>query len=352
VNQKLIDVLTAVGKPVETYRAPDGSGLLVLPYGGRLLGLYAPHSEENFYWTHPVLESEPTARAFYGGQEWHNSGGDRTWLAPEADIFFPEFPRLSKYFQPRQLDPGNYVVTHVDGRICLTNRLSLTLSRSGQNVDLEMTKSYGPAANPLRCERGLEDVADVEYAGYSQVSTLAMLGGAGTPSAAVGLWNLVQMPHEGELLIPTYHRSEPRLIMGKIGPQDLTVENHLIRYRMRAAGEHKLSIRATATSGRVGYLYSTGSRWALIVRNFFVNPSGEYVDSPWDDVSYTGFCVQACNVKSGLGSFSELEYHIPAIGVDADAASRKCTDTATVWAYRGAEKNILAIARILLGPEV
>ena len=46
------------------------------------------------------------AAAFFAGDQWHNSGGDRTWLAPEVDFFFPNFPRTDVYWQPRQLDPG------------------------------------------------------------------------------------------------------------------------------------------------------------------------------------------------------------------------------------------------------
>ena len=84
---------------------------------------------------------------------------------------------------------------------------------------------------------------------------------------------------------------------------------------MRAAGEHKIAIRALATTGRIGYRYpAADGRWALIVRNVFVNPSGDYVDVPWSDAQDLGYAVQACNVHSALGSFSELEYHVPAIG--------------------------------------
>jgi hypothetical protein len=350
MTEPLADVLEKVGKPVETYEAPDGSRLLILPYGGRMLGLYSPQSKENFYWTHDALANEDTARAFYAGDQWHNSGGDRTWLAPEVDIFLPDFPNLKTYFQPRQLDPGRYTANTIDGRLQLLNQLSLTLSRSKQNVDLMLTKSFGPAPNPLRHERDLPAIGELEYAGYTQFTTLAILGDNADQCGPVGLWNLVQMPHEGELLIPTYYRSEPRIITGPISADDLIVGDRLIRYRMRAVGEPKLSVRAVATTGRVGYLYRTGNRSALIVRNFFVNPSGEYVDPPLNDPSYLGFCVQACNVKSGLGSFSELEYHIPAVG--RGTGRTHCEDASVVWAFRGDDKSILATAKMLLGSDV
>ncbi|MSO23409.1 MAG: hypothetical protein EXQ58_09185 [Acidobacteria bacterium] len=60
------------------------------------------------------------------------------------------------------------------------------------------------------------------------------------------------------------------------------MDDRLIRYRMSASGEQKIGIRAVATVVRVGYLYETDGRSALIVRNFSVNPSGEYIDVVWN----------------------------------------------------------------------
>ncbi len=85
---------------------------------------------------------------------------------------------------------------------------------------------------------------------------------------------------------------------------------------------------------------------SLIIRNFAVNPSGEYVDVPWRDTGYLGFSTQACNIKSALGQFSELEYHIPAIGYHTGAI--RCDDTAQVWAFRGSIQQVQGITRILL----
>ena len=78
----------------------------------------------------------------------------------------------------------------------------------------------------------------------------------------------------------------------------MIIDDHLVRYRMRAQGEHKLGVRAVAVTGRVGYLHEAGDGlWSLIVRNFFVNPSGEYVDVPWGDTDDMGYSTQACNVN-------------------------------------------------------
>ncbi|MBN1345926.1 MAG: hypothetical protein JXQ73_24765 [Phycisphaerae bacterium] len=347
----LADTLNSVGKETERCRFPDGSTVLVLPYGGRILGLFAPGAAANFYWTHPALESERTAAAFYASDDWHNSGGDRTWLAPEVDIFFPNFPNRDTYFQPRQLDPGDYALTTTDRGLELTNRLTVMLSRSRRQVELQITKLVSPAPNPLRRERGLGGLSQIEYAGYTLRTSLELLGRGLEPVHPVGLWNLVQMPHGGDLLIPTYVRTEPKVYFGEIADLDLIVSDRLVRYRMRASGEHKIGVRAVATAGRVGYLHQMPDRqWALIIRNFLVDPSGEYVDVPWDEPEDMGYSTQACNVNSALGSFSELEYHVPAIG--GSTGKTRTEDVAQVWAFRGARETIQAIAACLLTAEL
>jgi hypothetical protein len=349
---RLIHTLDAAGKPTELFTSPDGSAVLILPYGARVLGVFPPGSEQNFFWTHPALETVETAKAFYASEVWHNSGGDRTWLAPELDFFLPKYPDISfgSYWQPRQLDPGNYQVRREGGQTALVNRLSMTSSRTKASADLEITKSVGPAPNPLRHEPVWKDMEDVEYAGFTLHTTLQLLGNSGDSSLQVGLWDLMQMPHGGELLVSTYRRANAKLYFGSVGPEDLIVSDHLIRYRMRAVGEHKLGFRAIDMTGRVGYLYPAGGQTALVVRNFGVNPSGEYVDVPWTEEANLGFAGQTCNVNSALGAFSELEYHVPAIGKGTGGI--RSDDLSQVWAFRGAPARIQAIAKTLLSSEV
>ena len=346
--KNLVSVLRRVGKPPRVFTAVDGARMVVLPYGGRVLGLFTPRSGENIYWTHPALRSVKTARAFYASTAWHNSGGDRTWIAPEVDVFLPGFPALERHEQQRALDPGHYRVTESRGGFRLENRFRLRLSRLRTDVGLKITKSFGWAPNPLRHERGL-DLSGVEYAGYSQRTSLEITGTRPPTKAQVGLWSLLQLPHGGDLLLPTFSRHEPLHIFSTVGAipsADLIVREHLVRYRMRQKGEHKISLRAAHMTGRAGYLHRTGSRWSLVIRNFVLNPSGEYVDVPWKGPVWLGFAVQACNVNSGLGAFSELEYHVPAIGYNTGCV--RCDDTTQVWAFRGPKAPILTIAHVLL----
>jgi hypothetical protein len=210
---------------------------------------------------------------------------------------------------------------------------------------LEITKSVSSAPNPLRYEPVWADLSEVEYAGYTLRSSLKLIGEQSV--GPVGLWNLIQMPHGGDLLVATHFASQPRIYFGDVSAQDLLVDNHMIRYTMRAAGEHKMGIRALAATGRIGYRYPVAEgRWVLIVRNVFVNPSGEYVDVPWGDLQDLGYVVQACNVDSALGSFSELEYHVPAIG--SGTGRVQCEDFSQTWAFRGRRAAIDRIVGHLL----
>lgn len=287
---------------------PDGSRLQLLPAHGRVLGLFAGKDTENFLWTNPTV-----------GKPWPNPGGDRTWVAPESDFFIPDLkrPMDTAGVQPA-LDPGHWILRQ--GK--LINRTTLKNYRQNRRVRIEITKSYAPAPNPLRYERDFK--AKVAYAGYTQETTLR---------GAAGIWQLLQLPFGGDMLVRTCRRTKPVVLFGKA---DLTVSDKLVRYRMKAEGCHKISVRATDLTGRVGYLNGNN----LVIRNFFVNPSGEYIDTPWLDEADRGYAFQACNVNiPRLGQFNELEYHVPT----------GHTDVSQVWAFRGTRTAIRAVAERLLG---
>jgi hypothetical protein len=351
--KELVTTLHAVGKPTEVHKTADGTQLLILPYGGRILGVFAPGNEENFLWTNSALNSADSARAYYASDDWQNSGGDRTWLAPELDFFFPKFPDIdiAGYWQPRGLDPGNYQLSKTGRGLQLTNRLSIQGFRSRKKAELEITKSVGAAPNPLR-NGGANLEGSVQYAGHTLLTSLKILNSNPDEAPLTGLWSLTQMPHQGELLIPTYSKSEPRIYFGLVdAPADeLVASDRLVRFKMRAAGEHKIGVRALATTGRIGYLYATGSQHALIVRNFSVNPSGEYADVPWMEPEDKGYSTQACSVNSRWGMFSEMEYHVPAIG--GGTGLSHIEDRSQLWAFRGQQADIKKIAQALLSPDV
>jgi hypothetical protein len=350
--QKLITTLNAVGKAAEIHRTEDGTRLLILPYGGRILGVFAPNSDENFLWTNPALNTAESAGSYYASEDWQNSGGDRTWLAPEVDFFFPKFPNLdiAGYWQPRSLDPGDYALEKTDQGVKLINHLSVEGFRSKKRAELEITKSVASAFNPLRYDETFN--SSVEFAGHTLITSLTILNPNPGDAPLVGLWSLTQMPHQGELFIPTYSKNKPRIYFGleNTPADEMTVTDRMVRFKMRAPGEHKIGIRAVNTTGRIGYIYSTGNKHALIVRNYSVNPSGEYADVPWTEPDDRGYSTQACSVNSRWGMFSEMEYHVPAIG--GVTGRTHVEDSSQLWAFRGPREDIFKIARSLLSSEI
>jgi hypothetical protein len=350
MTDRLFEILTQAGQRPIVHGNPDGSELLVLPHGGRVLGLFPPQSDKNFFWTHPALESVESASQFYAGPQWHNSGGARTWLAPEVDFFFPDFPKLDRYWQPRQLDPGRWELSVEQGYPRLVNRLTCTLARSKAEVDLEIAKSLAPAPDPLRRRADRPAGCPSDYAGYLQTTRLRLVAVRGPERVGVGLWNLIQLPPGGELMVPVYRRAEPRIIFGPVPAEELYRGDRLFRWRMSPRGERKIALRAANLCGRVGYCRPRDDgRWELVVCSMQVNPSGQYVDAPWDDLGDEGYAVQACSIDGDLGRFNEMEYHVPA--VESGRVAAECEDISQVWAYRGTAEQIESVVHSLLTPD-
>jgi hypothetical protein len=351
MSKQLIQAVEAAGKKLELLTMPDGSRLLLLPYGARGLGLYAPGSEENFFWTNPEINEASKASSLFSSARWHNTGGDRTWLSPELDTFFTD-EKLDKYWQQPELDMSEYAVERTGGGCRLSREMTLHLARKNLNVKLRLSKWFGPAANPLRIERDMAAASGaVQYAGYTQRITLQSLDAVFQPSAPVGIWNLIQLPEGGEMIAPIYSPTVPQPCFGNIPADHVKIDGRSVRLNTDLRGSHKIALKATATCGRAGYVYGQGEIRTLVVRNFFVNPSGHYVDVQRTDMEDFGYSVQLCRVdEPGIGSFCELEYHAPALGALPDPAASE--DVSQVWAYRGPREAISAVAVKLLGVEL
>jgi hypothetical protein len=344
---KLTGALSGIGKKTEWYESPDGSKVLLLSPGGRILGLFAPGSDENFIWANPELEDAKTAAAVYAGDGWHNSGGDRTWLAPELDIFFPDYPDVSRHWEPPQIDSDDFEIVQKGGGLALVKRLTLALARPKQEVVLRLTKTVYSAANPLRGEQGVA-LHGVQYAGYTLHTAFEILHSTGDGGFPLGIWNLIQLPHGGDMLVATHFKTQPRVFFGSIPPENLIVTDHLVKFGCNFEGENKIAVRAAALTGRAGYLWQSGHAWSLVIRNFSVNPSGDYVDCPARDEEDLGYGFEAVSVDSALGKFCELEYHAPAISYPKN---RQSHDFSQIWGFRGPLEAVRGVAHALLTPE-
>jgi hypothetical protein len=301
---------------------------------------------ENFFWVNPVLTDATQASAFFSSSGWKNSGGDRTWVDPEVELHLKDIDDpWNTYDVPSSIDPGNYAVRQDDTQVTMTNRAWVVLHRLQKACEVELEKTIRLTANPLRHERGVEHLlSQLDYVGYDQITTLRFISPP-EPGILLGIWNLIQFPAGGHLIIPTLREHHPRHYFGEAGVSHLCVTPRFIRVLLDARKRYKLGIRSVAITGRAGYLRSTErGRKTLVVRNFFVDPSGEYVDVPWDDRRDFGYAFQCYNDDGNLGDFGELEYHTPAIGEGMTAYQ----DRSQVWAFCGKGERVDEVCQYLL----
>jgi hypothetical protein len=346
------DVATAAGEKAEPLDFPDGSRVLVLRTGGRLLAL--SHGDQpTVLWNNPVFASAERVRTYFSDtKHWRNIGGDRTWLAPEWNLFIADPAHIGEtYTPPPEIDRGHFSIDVAGGQLSAKTEFSIKHFRPDLHVDGTIRKTWTPAVNPLSGEG-----AGITYAGYTQRTTLELRSVKGDNRRSdgspvmLGLWNLLQLPHGGHLMIPTYSRAAPRVVFGDVTPSDLFVTDRTVDYFMHAAGSEKITLLATTLTGRAGYLYRNGpERYTLIIRNFFVDPSAAYADPLWAEPDGLRYCVQACSSSEGDERFSELEYHAPAVIATTGAAS---ADVSTVWSFSGTSAQIRLVASRLLGIEL
>ena len=90
-----------------------------------------------------------SARELFAAEGWQNTGGDRTWLSPEIDIFFPDYPLCQRHAEPTTLDAAPYAVKSQDGGTTLARTMTLHFARADRPVKLRLSKWIGPAPNPV-----------------------------------------------------------------------------------------------------------------------------------------------------------------------------------------------------------
>ena len=352
-KQTLLQTLQADRQTVHELRNADGGSLLIMQHGGRILGLYTRDDAENLLWVNPRLyqpEGQPeSAHAALNDAWWPNTGGNRIWISPEVDV---NIGADGQYGVPRALDPGQYALSVVDQTARLDLSAKVALHRSGAACEVQIERHIAFVPNPLRHERDLADVLGrVRYVGYQQATTLT-LAQSTDDAAQVGMWDIVQLPTPGHMLVPTFGPTgdaETAPWQALIGDPAAKVAAHAhgVKVHMGPTTSFKLGVRAVHTVGRAGYIrpLSHGEHM-LVVRNFDVNLSGDYIDVPPNDAEDFGYAFQCYNDDGKLGQFGELEYHAPAVSLRYP----QHTDTAQLWAFEGNAADIQAIASILLGP--
>lgn len=327
--KKLIQSLHAAG--CETIVLQDR--VLLLPFGGRILGLY-PEGTRNAFWVNPALKSPESAKAFLSASGWLNLGGDRTWISPEFETNIPDPSRSAEsYDVPKPVDPANYsVVAQDNDSVKLFTPINVFFHRSRCTVSLDLSKQI-QCVQPPFSEQASSAV------GYELKTHLSL---SSPPPEIVhpAVWNLIQVPPGGRISLPA---QSPMRTKAFIGNPKFQIRNGWIECDVTTPKSFKFGVFKDDSQGIMFYFREENGWASLVVRKFDIRHNAIYSDVPSDDPTALGYIQQVYVDDGGLGGFGELEYHSPAIDDKGEV-----TDCSQTWAYSGSAKNLQDIARSLV----
>lgn len=324
----------------------SGGSIVAANASARVLRL-TTESGYDFLWMNKGIESLKEDD-LYTDEGWLNLGGDRIWIAPECEIHVSDTSRWSETHRvPTEMDPGDYAIARTESGVEMRSEFALYNHRLKCEFGLSVSRIVEPSANPLKDLRSDSDLLDAEYVGYHQKSEISLKS---SPLAGlkVGIWHLAQVPAVGEIIVPVTVTKSPKVYFGPEGSDGLKVGTSLVRLSVDASRYFKIGVKAGYSYGRSAFArQDSNGAWTLLVRNFGVDPSAEYVDYPADDQEDRGYAIQCFMDDGSLGSFGEVEHHAPGIGSGLGKASQ--IDECDTWGFRGEKKTIERIGETLLG---
>lgn len=345
-NTDLSTLLTKYGLTTAEVPGTDGGAILAVNAGARVLRLTGK-SGHDFLWMHGALKEGDLPQQL-GLKGWLNLGGDRTWIAPEADLFIRDLSDpWNTYEMPVSFDPGKYEISRDGSTVRMTSTFDVTNYRLASQATLSLEKVITVVSNPFHGGDDAADILSAEYIGYDQTTTLTLLSGI-KPGVRFGAWHIAQLTPPGEMLVALTDMPKLHTYFGDRNSRQTRVDGRLLRFAVDSTELRKIGVKADFVTGRIGYLkeLDDGSV-TLIVRNAHINPSAKYVDTPWDDLDDTGYAVQCFSADAASGGFAEMEYHAPGIGDGTGTVS--ITDRSQLWAFRADSQAIARIAKRLLG---
>jgi len=328
-----VATLEELGKPSQRL-----GKVYVQPFGGRVMGLY-PQEGLNALWVNPALDTVVSSRAMLTGGGWANLGGDRSWISPEFDLFVSDASSpWETYKVPAELDPADYrVVSQCADTVELETGVNVDFYRSGGKGELSLRKRVTELNDP-----GVTLPADVFAAGYELTCSLSVTGTLPL-SARPAIWNLLQVPGGGEIIVPVKGASAPVAFFGKQRwRQD---GQRLVASVPAAPDSYKFGVLADDCRGLMLYLNRAAPQPFMILRRFSVGSQEQYFDVPFTDPQRTGIVQQVYVDNGAFGGFGEMEHHSPAI---IPGRTSKVTDTCTTWAFAGPVEALRELAEKLL----
>ena len=343
----MIKSLKKAGHNLIKLKCSKEGSILILPYGGRVLGLYAENDGDNFFWVNPKFYDYKQTEEFFGMTRWKNLGGDRTWVGPETEFFIKDLSDVwNTYEVPPEVDPGNYSIEKSSSMVKMRNKGRVFSYMKNKKYEFEIEKTIQPAANPLNYGKNMKNLTkQLKYAGYEQTTRLKLLTDS---KYKLDIWNLIQIPIGGKIIIPVVNNIKPVIYFRFTDISKLiSVYPKEIHLFLDGKTMYKIGLLPLSVTGRMDYVRKVKNDiWTLVVRNFFVNPSAEYIDVPVDNLKGPGCAIQCYNNYVEAEKFGELEYHTPAV-----YHNHSYVDKSQVWAFKGSKSGINKVCKLLLGNE-
>lgn len=335
----------AAGEPVHVLAFNTGMRALFSQRGARMLGLFPSAEDANLLWTHAALNEAESFRRFAAAGEW-NVGGERCWVAPEIQYNVADRRDFWNTLRvPPQMDPGRYRLTVAGDNVQFEGELTLTAHNlAAGDKRLRVQRVIRPASSPVPVPDG------VQFAGLAHAASLTQLDNAPIASE---IWNLVQLPAGGTLLIPTSGALRVSRYFGDPAADALRAVDGCLRISVTGARQYKVGYQALSVAGRMGYWRALpDGRASLLVRSFWNDPANLYAEEPPDQPGGTGHSIHVYNDGGEFGGaerFGEMECTGHTIGGQTGVSSS--TDLFHLWAYVGPAEVLRPLAHAYLGVE-
>ena len=315
-----------------------GNKILILPFAGRILGLY-PDGETNQFWVNESLSDGEAARSFFNGEGWLNLGGDRTWISPEMETHTADMEHYPDNIDvPEAVDPGAYSTKEADDKsVTLESSMNVHFHQSMILIKMNLKKQVimmddPPVALPEH----------VNFAGYYLNSLLAVAEPI-TGQMRPGIWNLIQVPGGGEIFVPVKPGVTPRAF---IGAPEFSLAGNLITCRVDTDTNFKFSVKAGHSKGLMVYCSTGNEPASLVVRKFKVEDEALYADYPCLDPEDDGYMTEIYIDDGMYGGFGELEYH--SLAIDIGMGEEEVNDSSETWAFSGPAEAIKELCDSIL----
>jgi len=347
---QVLDRLTEQNIPHAILKLQNDVRIVISQHGGRILGPFLTSKSESLSWLSAAFSDSGEFDRFLKSGDW-NIGGDRIWIGPEIQYSVIDRGNergTAKETVQTQMDPGNPSLTQtVLGSWRLHQSMTLdafTLTTGKKTLSLDRTIRM--AQNPLRDFCNFQKLMNgVLFAGYAQKINLTE---EKADDIVSNVWSLIQLNPEGVVLTSTYSDAD---YIDYYEPVDDSVHsissNHAMAH-INGNRQYKVGYLATNVMGRIAYLSRlTNSKWYLIIRNFFNNPSAFYPDEPAHLPGVNGASVFIYNDDGGLGGFGEMEFQGQAIGGLTGQSSTY--EEISTWIFVGGKDKLEMISNQLLG---